>query len=626
MNPSDRRRRNAAVQVSTAGLALMAWHAVAQAIRPSGEAGRPERRLDEGYVGSEACAACHARNHETWHASYHRTMTQVPSSATVLAPFEGRTPALEGVAWRLDREGEAFFATPLSAADAVLGPRRRVALTTGWHHYQIYWLESGDAAGLEQLPLVWHRAEGAWVPRKSMFLTPPVAQSGTETGRWQNVCIKCHTTNGTQQHALDQRTTVAELGIACEACHGPGAAHVAKRRGEEAGTSAPSDDLAPDPTIVHPGLLAHDRASEVCGQCHGIHPLWPPEAREPWEREGFAFRPGQELSRTRQLLRGTAASNSPPLTALLAQQPELLATLFWPDGEVRVSGREYNGLVESPCFQRGELSCLSCHELHPPRSDPRPLAAWADDQLRAGMDGSPACLQCHGDYAAEERLRAHTRHAADSPGSECLNCHMPHTTYGLTKAIRSHTVTSPSVAATLASGRPNACNLCHLDRTLGWTAERLSEWYGHARPALDADRESVAAAVLWALEGDAGVRALTAWHLGWEPARAVSGTGWMPYLHSTLLMDPYDAVRRVALDSLRRDARYAGFTLDFTLPLVEQQNAVRESVLADWQRDGLEAAPERAPAVLVRPDGTLDEPSFRRIFARRDQRDVRLSE
>ena len=54
------------------------------------------------------------------------------------------------------------------------------------------------------------------------------------------------------------------------------------------------------------------------------------------------------------------------------------------DGEVRVAGREYNGLAESACFQRGEMSCFSCHQLHPVADDPASLARWRDDQLAPG--------------------------------------------------------------------------------------------------------------------------------------------------------------------------------------------------------------------------------------------------
>src|SRR5439155_25411901 len=145
-------------------------------------------------------------------------------------------------------------------------------------------------------------------------------------------------------------------------------------------------------------------------------------------------------------------------------------------------GREYNGLVESPCFQKGTMSCLSCHSMH--QSDP-------DDQLAGRTESNAACTQCHKDIKAE-----HTHHPQTSSSSLCYNCHMPHTTYGLMKAIRSHQVDSPSVQATVKTGRPNACNLCHLDKTLAWTADKLTEWFG-AKPAdLSQEEKTTSAAAL----------------------------------------------------------------------------------------------------------------------------------
>jgi len=124
---------------------------------------------------------------------------------------------------------------------------------------------------------------------------------------------------------------------------------------------------------------------------------------------------------------------------------------------VRVSGREYNALLESPCHQRGAMTCLSCHSMH--KSDP-------DGQLARAGDGDAACTQCH--RAIGDNVAAHTHHRADSSGSTCYNCHMPHTTYGLLRAMSSHQVTVPRVQDTTEAGRPNACNLCHLDKTLAW--------------------------------------------------------------------------------------------------------------------------------------------------------------
>jgi hypothetical protein len=598
------------------------------AARPAQEAATggalPLRALelkDEGYVGSQACQECHADNHASWHASFHRTMTQQPSSTSIRAPFSGMTPTLEGRAFELTRVDEAYYATPLAPDGRALGPRARVALVTGSHHYQIYWLATPSGA-LEQLPLVWHLGEARWVPRKSMFLQPP-GRTGPETDRWQQVCIKCHATNGTPSHELDGATRVAELGIACEACHGPGAQHVAWRRETHAETAA-----EPANGLVDPSELEPARSAEICGQCHGIHLFGDDVARERWTREGFDYRPGDVLAATRRLLRGRAEANDSALRAYLERHPATRGELYWSDGEVRVSGREYNGLLESPCFQRGSgerrMTCVSCHELHV--SEERVERGWADDQLKLGMEGPAACLGCHAAYSSAEALRTHTHHAPTSSGSDCLNCHMPYTTYGLTKAIRSHTITSPNASATLATNRPNACNLCHLDQSLGWTATQLASWYGQTPPELDADRASVAESVRWTLTGDAGLRALAAASLGWPPARAVSGTGWMPYLLSTLLLDEYDAVRWIATRTLRLEPRYAGFALDPCAALEQQRNHVRATVLTDWLRDSLQARPEQRAAVLVQPDGKLDDPGFDRLFKQRDNRPVRLSE
>ncbi len=585
----------------------------------------PTRLLDEGYVGSDACRACHTSNHASWSASYHRRMTQVATPDAVLAPFEGTTPVFEGVAWKLSREATGFHVQPVDPLGKPAASKMRIALTTGSHNYQIYWLDVTGQPELGQMPLVWHMGEKRWVPRKSLFLEPPGDKTPSEGGRWPRTCMKCHTTNATQRHPVDGRTHVAEFGIACEACHGPGEAHVALWTERKDLDAAAVGALPPDTTIANPADMSHERSTQVCGQCHGIY-AQTKEVRAEWEVTGYSYRPGDDIAASRDLLRAPREKNTAAIQGFLDRNPRSLESLFWSDGQVRVSGREYNGLVESPCYQRGEMSCLSCHEMHPSTGEGRSLAAWADDQLRPEMDGSRACLQCHAAYGEPEKLRTHTHHAPDSSGSACLNCHMPYTTYGLTKAIRSHTITSPSIAATLATGRPDACNQCHLDKTLGWAADHLHEWYEHPRPKLDDDQEKVAASVLWALTGDAGQRALMAWNFGWAPARSVSGTGWMPYVLSTLLQDPFDAVRFVAMRSVRSDPRRRDFALDFTWPLEEQRLAVRAGYLKEWQQAGLVATPEQRAAVLVGAEGKLQEALFRALYGRVDARAMLLAE
>jgi predicted CXXCH cytochrome family protein len=220
-----------------------------------------------------------------------------------------------------------------------------------------------------------------------------------------------------------------------------------------------------------------------------------------------------------------------------------LESIFYKDGTVRVGGREYNALLKSPCYERGsaerKLGCLSCHQMH--GSEP-------DDQLGSEMGGNAACTQCHQQLASQ--VSEHSHHKPDSAGSLCYNCHMPHTSYALLKAIRSHRITSPNLEQSLNAQRPSACNLCHLDKSLAWTAKSLDSWYGQPQPTMDENAELPAGAVLL-LSGDAATRAIAAWHMGQPKLRAFQATAWLKPLLVRAQQDPYRAVAFIADRSLR---------------------------------------------------------------------------
>jgi hypothetical protein len=204
---------------------------------------------------------------------------------------------------------------------------------------------------------------------------------------------------------------------------------------------------------------------------------------------------------------------------------------------------------------------------------------------------------------------------------------MPHTTYGVLKAIRSHQVSSPRVSDELVTGRPNACNLCHLDKTLAWTAEYLTLWYGQPAPPLPDGHKDVADAVRLALAGDAGQRALVAWHFGWEPAVRASGKGWVPAILATLLDDSYAAVRCIAERSFRRVSALPLGDYDFTVPSGDRP-AVRQTLLKEWASSlPLEVDQTWSSSTLVSakdPDGM--QQVLDKWMQQRDHRPVRLRE
>ena len=606
---------------------------------------RPIQLPEDGFVSSGACQACHPAEYETWYASFHRTMTQVASPGTVRADFDNVTvPDVAGQPMRLERRGDEFWAEfddpgwegPGFEMDR---PRitRHVVMITGSHYQQIYWYATGHDRGLNVLPGVFLLDDQRWVSRSAVVLHPPDQSVATLDGHWNAICVACHTTSPKTRfdtpflaEPFDQQsvdTTTAEFGIACEACHGPGREHVQANqsplRRYLSHLSAGSDT-----TVVQPALLDPQRSSQVCGQCHSVWEFYSPEDERVANREGFPYRPGDELTDTRFIAQPMRNQNAPTFQNLLEQDPEFVRGSFWADGMIRVSGREYNGLIDSPCFRDATdpdetLSCFSCHTMHRTADDPRSIETWAEThQVSSRRDGDEACVQCHA--TIESDVRAHTNHPVTSTGSRCYNCHMPYTSYGLLKAIRSHTVSSPSIAETVDVGRPNACNLCHLDKTLAWTGDALDEWYGTPPPALSEEESNVAASLLWMLKGDAGLRALTAWNLGWKPAQEASGTSWMvPHL-AELMNDPYEAVRYIAYRSLRSLPGYAAFNYDYLAAQPERVDRVLPALQA-WGANP-QSRQRREPELLVDADGTLRADVMRDLFDRRDHRRLFLRE
>ncbi len=579
---------------------------------------RPIAVADDGYVSSGRCRACHPRHYDTWHASHHRTMTQVPSTASVVADFDDATVHHFGRDFRFYRGGEGFFMqmeTPRSRSSAEPAESRtlELVLSTGAHHQQAFWFATENARSLGKLPLTWLVEERRWVPYGSIFVAPP-SRLDMRAGVWNRTCIQCHVVSGRPRWEPESGhdSRVAEFGISCEACHGPAQGHAADHRNplNRYREHFSSED---DPTLVNPEDLSHERSSQVCGQCHSVFELRDARSRQAFDRDGFAYRPGDDLHASRHVFRYGPDEDALVVQQKLESSPRFFEQRFWPDGMVRVSGREYNGMLETPCHQRGTLSCLSCHVMHQSADDPRPREEWADDQLQPGMRGNRACVQCHTEYEAVDRLAAHTHHPARSPGSNCYNCHMPHTTLGLMKAIRSHTVDNPNVATSIAAGRPNACNLCHLDQTLDWTSQKLAAWYGIPAPELSPEEREIAASVRWILEGDAGQRAIAGWHYGWPPAREASGTEWMGAYLAELLDDSYDVVRFIGYRSLRELPGFADFDYDFVGSEVSREVG-RLRALEVWS-DGDRPAPSKP--LLIGDQGALIQGEFDRIRSRR---------
>ena len=580
-----------------------------------------------GYVAAASCQSCHPDYHATWQRTFHRTMTQVAGPETVIPSFENVVLEVRGETTKLEQRGDEFWATMIDPEwhDEMLrqkkSPRehpdpkivdKQIVMTTGSHNMQAYWVRGTRGNHLYKFPWMYVTEDATWVPNDDAFLQP-AEMPESFTPIWNRTCIKCHAVGGKPGLNFEPgespmmgefNSEIAELGISCEACHGPGEEHVAFHQDPQNQGQTKLDEPARS-AMIHPGKVPHEISVQICGQCHGNYET-PTMIQE--LSAGFSYRAAGDYEKTHQIYRFDKPVRDP-------MAEFFRKNLYWNDGACRIGGDEYNGMLETACFTQGKMTCLSCHSMH--ASDP-------DDQLAATMETNEACFQCHQEMRAD--VSAHTHHPSTSSGSLCYNCHMPHTAYALFKGIRSHRIDSPEVTSTIQSSRPNACNLCHLDKTLAWTADKLTLWYDKEPVELDPADQEIAASLRWILQGDAMQRVITAWNMGRESARRTSGSNWQPALLAELLDDSYSAVRYVAHRAIQKMPGLANFEFNYIGPPARRLQAIQE--VRRRARDlQVEAVPaESRAALLLNAAGELDLPRIKQLLSEREDPPVMIQE
>ena len=551
-----RDRRSGFVRLSLALLAVAAIAAWAKQRALSRDLGRARDLHGTAYVGSAACQSCHADRHASWKRTFHRTMTAEATGESVRGDFSGTTLHANGVTARMDRAPDGGYRMTFSRPGEP--PRTAdVARTVGSHRYQQYLARSGDSYW--RLPVAWSVEEQRWFPMTGAFLfaDPSDDPSALPAGqpmfggggfdrhvtRWNDNCVFCHNVApdpGRDPASGRFSTTVAELGVACEACHGPGAEHVA-RNADPLRRLVLWLGAAADPTIVNPARLTPARAADLCGRCHGQRITGD---IGPFLQHGDPFVAGDDLARE-----STPLWRDTPLHG----DRTAFAARFWGDGTPRLTAYEYQGLLQSPCASReqkngpGPLTCTSCHGMH--EGDPR-------GQIRnrfARGDENQMCTGCHAPLATPEAARRHAHHDPAGAGGRCVGCHMPRIVYGVLDVHRSHRIEIPDPARAAVAGRPDACTGCHVDRSVAWADAAARGFWGAPRFSAQAAIAGGTAPGEAIRGGEPVARAVAADALGRAPAGdPTERARRLGLLLDVMTADRYPAVRDLAWRSLRR--------------------------------------------------------------------------
>lgn len=519
------------------------------------------------YVGSKSCQACHAEHYASWRRTFHRTMTQVAGQSSVLGNFENATFTLDGVTSRFTHEGDSYFIETLDGRGQFT--RQRVERTVGSRRIQQYVTREGDR--FMRVPLAWNIEERRWFHLNAGFLSPDGTDFNAHRSLWDANCIFCHNVKAKPGYDWARQkfdSSVAELGIACEACHAPGAEHVA-RNANPVRRYVLEYGERPDLSTVSPSRLAPLQQVQVCGHCHGQR-LPDPESRiREFLTDGDPFTAGEDLSRFTKPLRIDSQLPGVDLTAR-----------FWKDGTPRLSAYEYQALVMTPDFQKGGLTCQKCHSMH--SGDVRGM-------IEPAKRTAEACRECHAAIVADPGQ--HSGHPVGRSGADCYGCHLPSLVYGLLAIHPTHRISTPDPTRAWKYDMPDACVLCHTNKSAQWAAAALQRQRSRTETTLTPDLEArfaVAESVRLLLNGDVISRAVAASTLGAErnaSADPVERLWVVPFL-LLAMEDSYPAVRHMAFRSLgqvvaRAKRDVSAPRLDFE-PQASPQ--LRREVVALWRQ------------------------------------------
>ena len=392
------------------------------------------------FVPNDTCSECHSNVFEEWTGSHHELAMQEATEKSVLGNFNNRSFTHFGVRSRFFKKDGNFFVN-------TDGPDGKMAdfeikYAFGVDPLQQYLIEL-DKGRIQALSIAWDTKKKRWFhlyPNEEISHDDPLHWT-KRFQNWNSHCGECHTTNFVKGYDLESdsyNTTFIEINVSCQSCHGPGEAHIQwAHENKKSGESAPGNyGLVVD-------FSANDSRYQVdaCARCHSRR-----------------YQVSAQFQHGRPLLDDF-------VPAIIREG------LYHIDGQILEEVYVYGSFVQSKMYEKG-VRCTDCHNPHTAR-------------LKA--EGNALCVRCH-QLDTDSRFKTlkpkpydtakHHFHQADSPGGECVNCHMPFKNYMVVDPRNDHSFRIPRPDLSMKLGTPNACNRCHQDQSPQWAANAIAQWHG----------------------------------------------------------------------------------------------------------------------------------------------------
>lgn len=397
------------------------------------------------------CIACHQQQLSDWSESDHAKAMAPATKETVLANFNDASISHFSQSAKFFSQNNAYI---MEINEAGKKTAYTIAFTFGHYPLQQYLTETENGR-YQVLPFAWDSrtiAEGGqrWYPNYALEDVKPNDRLHWKQAlqNWNGMCADCHSDGLKRNYSITTNTFETEydnINVGCQSCHG--------KMPEHSQQKAATNSLSKQDTqqILSWFLKEGDSVARLVNSDNQAASKQQKHNRQEFMDNCFAC----------HSLRSPLTDGIEANTAFLDQfSPSLLLpNLYFADGQIKEEVYVYGSFLQSKMFAEG-VTCLDCHNAH---------------TMKIKTQGNGLCLQCHNSEVYQQQ--AHIQHPFDSNGGQCVNCHMPETTYMGVDARRDHSFVIPRPHVSSTYNTPNACTQCHQDKDNNWAATHIKSWY-----------------------------------------------------------------------------------------------------------------------------------------------------
>lgn len=328
------------------------------------------------YAGSAACLKCHTAIYKDYFHSAHFLSSRPATAGDIHASFSPDSNTIvfnDSVKLVMEKRNDGIY--QVKYVNGKVAEQHRFDMTLGSNRGETFFYWKGNQ--VYQLPGTYYINLHRW--DNSPAYSGDSVNFSRVIGRR---CFECHSSyvkNLPADPGITDSTTVFDkasmiLGIDCERCHGPGAAHV-NFQVQNPGEKQPR-------YITRIGSLSRQQRIDICSVCHSgnINIM---------TKSTFGFKPGDTLANY---------NSGTPFHA------------YQDAANVDVHGNQVKLLTGSKCFANSKIECATCHTIH-------------SNAVKTAAVYSGYCTNCHSE--ANHNYCKIAAQMGASLTASCIDCHMP---------------------------------------------------------------------------------------------------------------------------------------------------------------------------------------------------------